>query len=256
MFDVHRINRKYSRKTQRNGQIIRSRLKDPPAVIDYNLVPIYRQFLERNPQYLHEPVINAVLQHNPSMNSTLRTPVTPPQLEPSRPIPYLLTYPTADDASTTLLISDIINSNNIDELLPIPNLPDYYATSPVILSHSSGPNYPHRIYYIETDNGYCLCVLPLTTTLRNTSNNAQVYGILSKTIYPEPDNQRYIIYYYDFMSHHPLPNITLYAQDDPALPRNLPILSFTAPVVDIAPSDITEANAYISFTQLSKPTFG
>ena len=49
MFDPHRLNRRYSRKTQRNGQIIRSRLIDPPQTIDLHKVQMYRDFILNNP---------------------------------------------------------------------------------------------------------------------------------------------------------------------------------------------------------------
>lgn len=79
MFDPHRQNRRYSRKTQRRGQIIRSRLIDPPMTIDLNKIAMYRAFLERNPAFGSQ---------GPPLPVPPQPPIPPyPDPEPPIPIP-------------------------------------------------------------------------------------------------------------------------------------------------------------------------
>lgn len=77
MFDPHRQNRRYSRKTQRRGQIIRSRLIDPPMTIDLNKIEMYRAFLDRNPAFGSQ---------GPPLPAPPQPPI-PPYPDPVPPIP-------------------------------------------------------------------------------------------------------------------------------------------------------------------------
>lgn len=55
LYDPHQINRRYSRRTQAKGQIIQSKLTNSHRGIDLSLVPMYKAFIQNNPQFGYIP---------------------------------------------------------------------------------------------------------------------------------------------------------------------------------------------------------
>lgn len=257
MFDAHYINRKYSRKLQRKAQIIRSRLQNPIDTIDYNLVPMYRAFLERNPQYTQQPILNGVLRSIPgTIGSRI---LKAPRIEDSdRPRPAYAYIPNNMDTPTEILLPEILAQNTTLQLVPDnANLPNgYHQLQSFPITHSSSTTYYRfRLFYFESEHSHNFALLPLFTQIADTTGiniTAIIPSFITGLVHAEDSMP---VHYIEFDTSIARPTVRIAAQHTLLFPDPLDLMEITCPDLSVAGSPLGTSLLRFSFFSLSKNSF-
>lgn len=257
MFDAHYINRKFSRKLQRKAQIIRSRLQNPIDTIDYNLVPMYRAFLERNPQYTQQPILNGVLRSTPgAIGSRI---LKAPRIEDSdRPRPAYAYLPNNMDTPTEILLPEILEQRTTLQLVPDNNiLPNGYhqLQSFHITTSSSTTYYRFRLFYFESVHSHNFALLPLFTQIGDTIG-INITAIIPTSITGLPHAEDSMpVHYIEFDTSIARPTVRIAAQHTLLFPDPLDLMEITSPDLSVSGSPLGTSILRFSFFSLSKNSF-
>lgn len=257
MFDAHHINRRYSRKIQRNGQIIRSRLQNPLYTIDHNLVTMYRDFLLRNPQYLNQPINQGVLQSN--LPSPVTHPLTSRHFSSPRndihpPQPWSVLLPTSP--TPTQYTFHELTAFDVDTFSTLSDIDSYFVSSPMIITYSSSStNFANRLFFVETPYYYCFSVVHLQSIVPG-QRGVTARAALPKVAVPEGSTLDQLdCYYIDFGTPVSQPIISIFSRPYSSYPEPLLLCELITPFVSVQGSDPRPAIEYIPFTCLSKEGF-
>lgn len=257
MFDAHYINRKFSRKLQRKAQIIRSRLQNPIDTIDYNLVPMYRAFLERNPQYTQQPILNGVLRSTPgAIGSRI---LKAPRIEDSdRPRPAYAYIPNNMDTPTEFLLPEILEQSTTLQLVPDNTIqPNGYhqLQSFHIRASSSTTYYRFRLFYFESIHSHNFALLPLYSQIGDTTG-INITAIIPTSITGLSHAEDSMpVHYIEFDTTIARPTVRIAAQHTLLFPDPLDLMEITSPDLSVSGSSIGTSLLRFSFFSLSKNSF-